>query len=160
MLSYLVTIPPGELNTNTLAQNLQVANQTVFHYLTILQDVNLIRLVYPNVTGNQQLRKPQKVFLHNTNLYHALQQYVAMNSDNKGTVRELYFLQAMQDAENQVFFAKPGDFCTKEKVFEIGGKNKTFRQIKNSSLQQILVKDDIITPMKNIIPLLYFGFLY
>ncbi len=42
ILSYLATIPPGEVNTNNIAKNLNVAHQTVFNYLTILESVGLI----------------------------------------------------------------------------------------------------------------------
>ena len=57
-------------------------------------------------------------------------------------------------------FVKQGDFRTKEAIFEIGGKNKTGKQISNATLPSFLVKDDVLVASKKTIPLMYFGFLY
>lgn len=46
ILSYLVSIPPGEVNTHNIAQNMSVASQTITHYLTILESVGLIQMIY------------------------------------------------------------------------------------------------------------------
>ena len=159
ILAFLTSIPPGEVNTNNIAKNLGAAHQTIEYYLSILQSVGLIQLIYPAEGGNQNLRKAQKIFLHNTNLHHTLQKYTGAEL-NKGALRELYFLQAMRDAGNEVFYSKQGDYCSRKAVFEIGDKNKTIQQLKDASLQAFLVKDDILATSKNIIPLLFMGFLY
>ena len=158
ILGYLATIPPGEVNTNNIAQHMGVAHQTIFHYLTILEQVGLIHMVYPFEGGNQYLRKPQKIFLHNTTLLHALQQFVGVALD-LGTLRELYFVQAMRDAHQKVYYSKHADYRTKSHVFEIGGKNKTTKQIANLETS-FLIKDDILIPTQRVIPLLFLGFLY
>lgn len=159
LLSYLASIPPGELNTHTLAQNIGLSAPTTFHYLSICQDVGLVRFIYPFEGGNAYLRRPQKLFLHNTNLYFALRQYLG-ETQTSGTLRELFFVQSMQDAGISIFYPKQGDFRTQHHVFEIGGKNKTRRQIKAVSHSAILIKDDILMPSKSVIPLMYWGFLY
>lgn len=159
ILSYLTTIPPGEVNTNNIAQNMKVAHQTVFHYLHILESVGLIQIIYPFAGGNQYLRKPQKIFLHNTTLLYTLQQFVS-EALNKGTLRELYFIQTMRDAKHQVYYSKPADYQTKDAFFEIGGKNKTAKQITNLNTHAFLVKDDILVASKQVIPLMFLGFIY
>ena len=159
ILSYLSTIPPGEVNTNSISKNMNVAHQTVFHYLTILESVGLIQMIYPFEGGNLYLRKPQKIFLHNTSLLYTLQQFV-VDALNQGTLRELYFIQAMRDANQKVYYSKQADYCTKTHVFEIGGKNKTAKQIANLKHPAFLIKDDVLVASKQIIPLLFFGFLY
>lgn len=159
ILGYLASIPPGEVNTNNIANNIGIAHQTVFHYLSILQSVGLIQMVYPYEGGNQYLRKPQKIFLHNTTLLHTCQQLVG-ESLNQGNLRELYFVQALRDANHSVYYSKVGDFRTKEAIFEVGGKNKTTRQISNTTLPSFLIKDDIVVSTKKTIPLLFLGFLY
>lgn len=159
ILSFLASIPPGEVNTHNIAKNLGIANQTIDNYLNILQEVGLIHMVFPFEGGNQLLRKPKKIFLHNTSLFNALEQYIGEPTQN-GTQRELYFLQALRDAGIKTFFSKVGDFRTEKTIFEIGGKNKTFAQLKKSDLNAYLVKDDILIPSPNTIPLFYFGFLY
>ena len=159
ILSYLATIPPGEVNTNNIAKNMNVAHQTVFNYLTILESVGLIQMVYPFEGGNQYLRKPQKIFLHNTTLLYTSQQFVGKEL-YKGTLRELYFLQTLRDANKKVYYSKQADYRTKDTIFEIGGKNKTSKQIANLDMPAILVKDDILIASQHVIPLLFLGFIY
>lgn len=79
---------------------------------------------------------------------------------NKGTLRELYFIQALRDANQKIYYSKQADYRTKEILFEVGGKNKKTHQIVNSTLRGIAVKDDILLASHNIIPLLFFGFIY
>ncbi len=78
----------------------------------------------------------------------------------KGAVRELFFIQSLMDANLDIFFSKQGDYRTKDAVFEIGGKNKTNRQIQTVEENCYLIKDDILVPAGNEIPLFYFGFTY
>lgn len=157
LLGYLASIPPGEINTNNIARNIGVAHQTVEHYLHILDQVGLVTMIYPFEGGGQYLRKPVKIFIHNTTLYHALQLLVGTEVD-KGNLRELFFLQALRDANHTVFYSKQGDYRVGNHIFEIGGKNKTRKQLQDSP--GFLVKDDILSPSKDVIPIFYFGFLY
>jgi hypothetical protein len=66
----------------------------------------------------------------------------------------------MTNTGNTFYFSREGDFQTKHQIFEIGGKSKTFEQIKDAKKPAFLVKDDILTSSKNVIPLYYFGFIY
>jgi len=159
ILSFLATIPPGEVNTHNIAKNMGVAHQTIFHYLTILHQVGLIEMVYPFEGGNQSLRKPQKIFLHNTTLLYALQQFIG-EPLSQGTVRELYFIQTLRDAGQHVYYSKQADYRTKDTIFEIGGKNKTAKQIAELTIPAYLVKDDVLVASQQTIPLLFFGFTY
>lgn len=127
--------------------------------LHILDKVGLISFVYPFEGGGHYLRKPQKIFIQNTTLLHTLNSFVGANI-NQGNLRELFFLQALRDAERPIFYSKQGDYRTENQVFEIGGKNKTGRQLQGSEFPSFLVKDDILYPSNNVIPLFYFGFLY
>jgi uncharacterized protein len=158
LLGYLASIPPGETNTNNIARNIGLAHQTIDHYLHILDRVGLITLVYPFEGGSQHLRKPKKIFIHNTTLLNVLNSLVGSEL-NQGNVRELFFLQSLRDAEQQVFYSNKGDYRVDNHLFEIGGKNKTGAQLQYADLPGILVKDDILHPRQNTIPLFYFGFL-
>ncbi|MCE5316050.1 MAG: hypothetical protein LLG04_01630, partial [Parachlamydia sp.] len=159
LISFLASIPPGEINTHHLAQSLKIDHKTAFHYLSILDSVNLARFVYPYDGGSRLLEKPQKVFLHNTSLLYALQRILG-EPISKGTCRELFFIQTCTDAGVDLFYASEGDFRTRNAVFEIGGKNKSRKQVRESQLPAYLVKDDLLYPMEGAIPLMYFGFLY
>ncbi len=159
ILVYLAAIPPGNVSTHNIAKNLSIDDKTIVHYLMILSKVGFVRLIYPTEKGNQRLRKPEKVFLDNTTLFHVL--HDATNSEPEiGTVRELYFAQSVENAGMTLYYNKVGDFLINKIIFEIGGKNKTRRQIKKASQQAFLVKDDVLYAEKGAIPLFYFGFLY
>ncbi|MFI4955888.1 MAG: ATP-binding protein [Gammaproteobacteria bacterium] len=157
ILSYLATIPPGEVNTNNLARYLGVDNKTAYHYLHILSETGLVSLIYPQATGNQVLRKVEKIFLNNTTLHYALNEQLASPIE-KGTIRELFFVQSLRSAGVDVFYNKQGDFMALDTVFEIGGKNKTRRQLSSST--GIVVKDDVLVSGQGVIPLYYWGFCY
>lgn len=159
ILTYLASIPPGDLNVHNLAKNLMIDHKTVEHYLTILASVGLIREMRPYEQGSAGLRKPVKIILNNTNLIHTLQQYLGQTI-SKGMLRELFFVQSLQNAGIELFYSKQADYRTAQAVFEIGGRNKTREQLKGVSEPAYLVKDDIFHPLKGEIPLFLFGFLY
>lgn len=159
LLSYLASIPPGDLNMNNLAKNLGIDHKTVEHYITILAAVGLIREMRPFEGGSPGLRKPSKILLNNTNLIHTMQQYLGQQQF-KGMERELFFVQALQNADVEIFYSKQADYRTRRAIFEIGGKNKTRDQIKTLKEPCYLVKDDILHSIKQEIPLFLFGFLY
>jgi len=66
----------------------------------------------------------------------------------------------LQNAGHSMILAKKGDFEVDSKfVFEVGGANKTFTQIKGMD-ESCLTIDDIEHGIGRKIPLLMFGFLY
>lgn len=159
ILGYLASIPPAEINTNNIANNLQTSHQTVFNYLTMLENVGLVKLLYPREGGDQYLRKPQKIFLRNTNLLYTLKQFVG-GELNMGSLREIYFTQTMSDSSNDIFYSKKGDFCSQDFTFEIGGKNKTAKQLAGVDEQSFVIKDNILTATQRTLPLFFLGFGY
>jgi uncharacterized protein len=157
-LNFLVSIPPGKLSMHNLAKNLNIDDKTAANYLNMMQETNLINLIHAKGVGNQVLRKPEKFFINNTNLYHALSDNVSAPL-TIGSVRELYFVQAIRNAGINIFYSAQGDFVIHEQIFEIGGKNKTRQQVKNHP-DALLIKDDTMMSAMGEIPLYYFGFLY
>ena len=66
----------------------------------------------------------------------------------------------MLNQEHVVTIPPKGDFFVDDKfLFEIGGKSKTFKQIKDIP-DSYLAVDDIEHGINNKIPLWLFGFLY
>ena len=155
LLTYLASIPPGELNTHNLAKSLGIDHKTVEHYVAILASVGLVREMRPFEGGSPGMRKPSKILLNNTNLIHTIQQYLGQQP-SKGMERELFFIQSMQNADIEIFFSKQADYRTRHAVFEIGGKNKTRDQLKEVKEPAYLVKDDILHSHKGEIPLFSF----
>lgn len=158
ILNFLASIPPGQINIHNLAKNLSIDDKTTFNYLKMLMETGLVRLVYTFEGGNLLLRKPEKMFLNNTTLLAALNNFLGQPL-SQGNMRELFFIQSLENAGVPVFYSHEGDFRTKEFIFEVGGKNKKKDQIKNSK-NSFLVKDDILVSSLIEIPLYFFGFLY
>lgn len=158
ILNFFSSIPPGELSIHNLSKNLKIDFKTAEHYLHILSEVGLLRLIHSPDGGSRALQKPDKVFINNTTLLHTLNQALG-EPMSIGVLRELFFLQSLKNAEIPVFYSTIGDYQSGKYYFEVGGKNKTKRQIKSHN-NSFLVKDDILRPSGNIIPLYLFGFLY
>ena len=160
MLIYLSTIPPGEINIHNLARNLGVDDKTASSYITMLQKTGLVTLLFSDKRGGALIRKPEKVFLENTTLYHAVCYGLGKQAD-KGNIRELFFVNSLLNAGENVFYSKKaGDYMVNDCVFEIGGKNKKEKQIRNAKGRAFCVKDDVLIGSKSAIPLYLFGFLY
>ena len=98
------------------------------------------------------------IFLNNTNLQFAIEGVIGSKID-VGTIRELFFIQALSQSGYKVFNSKKGDYTVHDFTFEIGGKNKTTQQIRQVE-KSFLVKDDILVSRSREIPLMLMGFLY
>ncbi len=155
----LATIPPGELNRNSIAKHIGLDNKTVQHYLQIMSETGLTRLVSIDKSGSSLLKATEKIFLDNPNSYQAISNEIGHES-KQGTVREIFFVTMLENSGHKIFYSKIGDFSVNRINFEIGGKGKSKRQIKSDLQNSYLVKDDTLYGSKYEIPLLLFGFLY
>ena len=76
-----------------------------------------------------------------------------------GSVRETFFVNQLSES-NVVETSEIGDFkINNEFLFEVGGKNKGYKQIANQE-NSFLAVDDVEIGIGNKIPLWLFGFLY
>jgi len=153
-LVYLIcTSAPFELNITKLAQKIEINRNTLYQYLYYLAKGDVFILLDSKTRGDNIFVKPQKIYLKNPNL-----NYCYCDIQQIGTIRETFF--ANQLFEHQLLYPNRGDFLVDNAyVFEIGGKNKTIKQIKNIE-NSYLVIDDIEIGSENKIPLWLFGFLY
>ncbi len=146
---------PFKPNLTALAAKTGIHRNSLNNYLNYLEQAKILSLLYPAGNSVAVLQKPEKVFLNNTNLLFAL----ADEQVEKGTTRETFFLSQLP-AKHKVHMPKEGDFIVDNKyVFEVGGKNKSTAQIKGVK-NSFVVKDDIETPVGNVLPLWMFGLLY
>jgi predicted AAA+ superfamily ATPase len=159
ILNFLASIPPGNINTNNLATNLQIDNKTAENYLDILKRTGMIKMLYPKAHGRQVLTKPAKVYLDNTTLHQAINTFLSEPVEI-GTLRELAFMQFLCGAKHTIFYPKLGDFQIEDMIFEVGGKNKIWAQLQEIEGRKFLVKDQLLIGYDNVIPLYLFGFLY
>lgn len=157
IVAFFATIQPGEVSLNTLAKSLKIDHKTVSSYLDILQSAGLLYKVGVDKSGAAMIRKAEKVFLHNPNIYDTILTELG-HMGRAGTIRESFFLAMMDGAGLKPFYATTGDYVVKEEIYEIGGRNKDFKQVKDAGF---LVKDDIIIGAgKREIPLYLLGFMY
>jgi hypothetical protein len=109
--------------------------RTLKHYLACLQDAGIIRTL--DRQSLKSLRKPEKLYLGNPALYYA---YADLRPDS-GSIRETFFLTSMALAGHDVLaHHRQADFTSGRYSFEVGGPNKTKKQIRGET-QGFIVKD-------------------
>ena len=145
---------PLELSIEKLTKKVGVSKVTLYKYIEYLHRAELLRHVTHEAKRFKNLQKPDKLYLSNSNLCDAL----CVQSDT-GTKREIFFTNQLSYAHS-VYYVDQGDFLVQEKyTFEIGGKNKSFKQIKDLP-NSFVVADELELGFKAKVPLWLFGFLY
>ena len=154
LLHLLCASVPVQLNIQNLANSAEISRNTLYSYFYYLQKANLIEIIGGQFANKKLLNKPDKIYLENVNLYNVL-----CSSKNRGSLRESFFVSQLK-IEHNIKYANMGDFAIDDKyIFEIGGKSKGFKQIKDIK-NSYVAADDIETGFGNKIPLWLFGFLY
>ena len=142
-------------NISKLSQKINLNRATLLSYFHYLNEIGLTRNLFRETHGISKLQKHAKVWLENTNLTFLL----ARQNANQGNLRETFFANQLGYRHNLLYTEK-GDFLVDEKyTFEVGGKNKTDKQIK-SVKNAYTVADTIEYGFGNKIPLWLFGFMY
>ncbi|RLD76232.1 MAG: AAA family ATPase, partial [Bacteroidetes bacterium] len=154
LLAVISNSVPFKPNMNSLSERTGISLNTMKLYLKLLNDAELLQLLYVENKGINSLNKPEKIYLNNSSLMNNL----SLNA-NIGNIRETFFFNQLSK-KNKVYASKKTDFyIDQEYSFELGGKNKRRKQIKDLK-KAFIVKDDIEIGSENIIPLWLFGFLY
>ena len=152
ILSEMVPFTP---NISQLSQMVDVTRQSLMNYMQLLEKAHTVLLLKQKATGIRQMVKPEKIYLQNTNYSFAL----SKENPDIGNLRETFFFNQLQQ-NHKVTYTEATDFCIDNKYFfEIGGKNKSTKQIKDLS-NAYLALDGLTTGFRNEIPLWLFGFLY
>lgn len=145
---------PFEPKMSDLWAQLATNNELGLRMLYALDKAQILALLTSKAKNYKFLYKPDKIFLGNPNLMHALCPVV-----NKGNERETLFccqLQVNNDVKNPL----KGDFLVNDKyLFEVGGRKKSFEQIADVP-NSFLAVDDTEVGHGNRIPLWLFGFTY
>jgi uncharacterized protein len=145
---------PYELNITALATKIGINRTTLYQYIDYLSLGNIFYSLRSRAKNDTVFSKPSKLYLNNSNL----SQYYC-ETQEIGTLREQFFASQLR-VNHTLHYPAKGDFLIDDKVtVEIGGKNKSFEQIKNIP-NSFVVADDIEIGFGNKIPLWIFGFLY
>lgn len=154
LLEVICESKPFEVNYTKIAGLAEISRVKLYDYLTYLNDGQMLLLIDENISGIKKVQKVAKIYLNNTNLLFAYCQ----NSEI-GTIRETFFANQVSH-KFKLNISKNGDFLIDNiYIVEVGGKNKSFEQIKDMP-NSFVAADDIEVGLGNKIPLWLFGFLY
>jgi len=154
LLEVVCQSSPFEVNYSKIAAAAEISRVKLYDYITYLNDGQMLLLLDEPIKGIKKINKPAKIYLNNTNLL-----YAYCENSKIGTIRETFFANQVTQ-KHTLHISQKGDFTIDEKYhIEVGGKNKTFEQIKDME-NSYVVADDIEIGFKNKIPLWLFGFLY
>ena len=155
LLMVIAELVPFKPNILKLSRQIGIDRDTFLKYIYWLQRADLLLLLVTDVYGISKMNKPEKIYLNNPNLIFAL----GNKKENVGTIRETFFYNQVQ-VKHQVNYSKHADFYVDGSyTFEVGGKNKTAKQIHVVS-NSFVVADNIEYAYRNTIPVWLFGFLY
>ncbi|NJC27004.1 ATP-binding protein [Neolewinella antarctica] len=166
LLYAIASSVPFVPNISKLAERTGISRVTLLRYLSLLEDARIITSLRQEAKGTSALSKPDKIYLDNPNLLHAL----APQQVTTGTLRETFFLSQLKQltyakglVPPEIRLPKQGDFSflTPERhvIFEVGGPKKGFAQIGQND-DHFVVADTTSTEHANKIPLWMFGLLY
>lgn len=154
LLAIVAESVPFKPNMSKIAEMLNISRNNIADYLLYMEDAGMISQLRSQTGGIRALGKIEKVYLDNTNLVFAL----AKDNQNLGNLRETFFFNQIR-LNHQVTSSTASDFKIGGLEFELGGKNKGEKQLKNVE-KGYLVKDDIEIGFLNTIPLWHFGLMY
>ena len=152
ILGVIAESVPYEPNITAIATKTGIRRETVYEFLSYLEDSMILSSIRKPAKGITALQKPNKIYLENPNFNFALQAIPDI-----GTVRETFFLNQLRNSGHKVDLPESQhDFLVDGKyIVEVGGKNKTV-----SDKKVLVAVDGIETGWGNTIPLWIFGFLY
>lgn len=155
LLAVIAEAAPFTPNILELSGRVGVSRDLMYRYLDMLEKAGLIYLLRKETRGNSIMTKPEKIFLRNPNLSHAL----TLDKPERGTQRETFFINQMS-VRHRVAYHEKADFTVDGRyVFEIGGRRKTSVQTRGIK-DSFIVKDDLEYGAGKTIPLWLFGFTY
>ncbi len=147
---------PYTPNIKELLQRMDMGDnyKGLYRFLDYLHKAKILNVMRASTKGDNIFTKPEKIYLNNTNLHAAY-----CDVSQKGTLREVFFASMLMD-RYVLKIPKKGDFVVNDKyVFEVGGRSKGFKQIKDLP-NSFVVADDLEIGSGSKIPLWLFGFLY
>ncbi len=155
MLMILAEKTPQTPNMSRLYAELETDRNQGLKMLRALSESNLLSLLSSESASLKNMSRPEKIYCDNPNIMYAL-----CPEADIGCVRETFFLNQLRSAGHSVVYPRQGDFLADGKaLFEVGGKGKSFSQIKELPSSYLAV-DDTEIACGNRIPLWMFGLLY
>lgn len=156
LLAVLASEYPMQLDMTKLSALAGMSRTTLLAYLQHLQRSRLLNLLYSGDAGLKKMQRPDKIYMENSNLLHAL----SLNGVNEGTRREVFFVNQLSYEHRVEYASSKADFLVDSAyTFEVGGRAKDGRQIAGIA-DAYIAADNTEYAFGNKIPLWCFGFLY
>jgi hypothetical protein len=150
LLQIIASQVPFSPNVSKLSADVQTSRATIMNYLRYMKNARIINMLFSN--GNEdEIKKPDLVYLHNTNLMYAIDEG---NINNK-ILRQTFFYNQV-GYNHQIKSSGKADFKVDDQFhFSIGGKYTL--PVEDN---YFAAADMIEVGNGNVIPLWLFGFLY
>jgi len=149
LLYIIASETPFSPNVSKLAAQIKTSRATVMNYLRYLRKAKLIQLLYSD-GDEMDMKKPEKVYMHDTNLLYA----IAPNKAEKLNLRQTFFYNQVGYTQSVAASEKADFLINNQHHFIVGGHKL------EPEPEQIAAADMIETGGDNKIPLWLFGFLY
>ncbi len=154
MVKLICYSQPYKINISELSKKIGIHRDRLYLFIEYLTLGSIFLPLKAKEKGDNIFVKPAKLYLQNPNLYNSY-----CKDAKIGTIRECFFVN-MVTSKHLIHYSNIGDFVIDDKyTVEVGGKNKSYTQIKDIE-NSFIVADDIEIGFKNKIPLWLFGFLY
>lgn len=155
MLVILAENAPQTPNMSALYRELETDRNQGLKLLDVLRRAELLNLLSSKSDSLKNMSRPDKIYCDNPNIMAAL-----VERPDRGCMRETFFANQLKAAGHRLAYPPTGDFLVDGTyLFEVGGKKKSFAQIKDMP-DSYLAVDDLDIGYGNRIPLWMFGLLY
>jgi predicted AAA+ superfamily ATPase len=154
LLTIIADSVPFKPNFSGLSRLIEASKNSISDYFYYIEKAGMIAQLREKTESFLVVGKVEKVYLDNTNLAFCLSE----KEPNIGNLRETFFFNQMR-VNNKIYRSDKADFNINNLTFEVGGKNKTQKQIEGLK-NAYIVKDDIEYAYQNVIPLWAFGLNY
>lgn len=155
LLSVLSSGVPFAVDISKMSHASELNRNTILLYLAHLHRARLVNLLYSDTWNLKRMQKPDKIYMENTNLLHAL----SLSQVEAGTARETFFVNQLMQ-QHEVEYGRGADFVIDRKyTIEVGGQSKDGNQIAGVP-DAFIAADGMEYALGNKIPLWLFGFLY
>lgn len=154
LLAEIAEMSPFKPNVKSLSEKVGISRDSLIKYLKLLENADIIKMLYSQTKGISALNKPEKIYLNNSNIAFALNTQI-----NMGSLRESFFINQL-NLKHKLRYSAVGDFIVDDTyTFEVGGRSKTKKQIADVENSWV-VADNLEVSVANKIPLWLFGFNY
>lgn len=154
LLAIIAKSVPFKPNFSSIAVALKASRNNIADYCLYIEEAGMISQLRDDTGGIKGLGKVDKIYLENTNLIYNL----AEDNSDVGNIRETFFLNQTK-VKHLITSSSIADFQFDGFTFEVGGKSKGQKQIAETE-KGFIVKDDIESGFRNILPLWQFGMMY